>query len=88
MALGVVYLAFWPIRVHLSARKKTAIPISVGLLPGIGGIILIVFDVTGLRNIQPDLWLYAAFTHGFLLLFGSVFAARWIYRKSDKRKTE
>jgi len=57
------------------------------LLPGLGGILLLVFDIAVLRNVRPEWWLFAAFVHGFLLFFGAVFAIKRITSEKleDKR---
>lgn len=81
---GAIYLALWPIRVHLWARKGDVKPATV-LLPGLGGILLLVFDIAVLRDIRPEWWLFAAFVHGFLLFFGAAFAVKRINRKRETR---
>jgi len=80
----VIYLALWPIRIEFSRRKGIRQGAATALLPALGGALLLVFDLTGVKMLLQNGYLLAVFVHFFLLAFGIVFAIK--YLKTNTRE--
>lgn len=83
-ALGAVYLALWPIRIEFSRRKGIRQGTMAALMPALGGVLLLIFDLTGVKMLLQNWYLLAVFVHFFLFTFGIVFAIK--YLKANTRE--